>query len=140
MKTGTSDSGYSLALTNKQHRLRLNETILDVSPYPSETAKLTRNEIANDMMKYYRKQYEYKKVLSKGEQKIDGTTYDVKKDLYDVVPKHQNGISPLIVKVTHMFTINEIISRVLHILRSKLIKSKGILSWLSHLFCDNLLF
>ena len=50
MKTGTSDSGYSLALTNKQHRLRLNETILDVSPYPSETAKLTRNEIANDMM------------------------------------------------------------------------------------------
>ena len=89
MKTGTSDSGYSLALTNKQHRLRLNETILDVSPYPSETAKLTRNEIANDMMKYYRKQYEYKKVLSKGEHKIDGTTYDVKKDLYDVVPKHQ---------------------------------------------------
>ncbi|MDK6298272.1 penicillin-binding protein PBP4 [Staphylococcus caprae] len=135
LKTGTSDSGYSLALTNKQHRLRLNETILDVSPYPSDTAKLTRNEIANDMMKYYRKQYEYKKVLSKGEHKIDGTTYDVKKDLYDVVPKHQKWY----------IAINSKGNAYVHYKRNYLEgasypsvkadkKSKGILSWLSHLF------
>lgn len=89
LKTGTSDSGYSLALTNKQQGLRLNETILDVKPYPSESSKLNRNEIANDMMKYYRQQYEYKKVLSKGEHKINDKKYHVKKDLYDVVPKHK---------------------------------------------------
>ncbi|MBL7573873.1 penicillin-binding protein PBP4 [Staphylococcus saccharolyticus] len=89
LKTGTSDTGYSLALTNQRNGLRLNETILNVSPYPSEEAKLNRNEIANNMMKYYRQQFEYKKVLTKGEHQIGGKQYNVKKDLYDVVPKNK---------------------------------------------------
>ena len=107
LKTGTSDSGYSLALTNKQHGLRLNETILDVTPYPSETAKLNRNEIANDMMKYYRKQYEYKRCYLKVNIKLMAKIHS-KKDLYDVVPKHKNGILRLMIKGMLTFTINDI--------------------------------
>lgn len=133
LKTGTSDSGYSLALTNKQHGLRLNETILDVTPYPNETAKLNRNEIANDMMKYYRKQYEYKKVLSKGEHQIDGKKYTVKKDLYDVVPKHKKWY----------IAINDKGNAYVHYQRHFLDgasypsvkaekKSSGLFGWLSH--------
>lgn len=54
-----------------------------MSPYPSEEAKVNRNEIANNMMKYYRQQFE------KGEHQIGGKQYNVKKDLYDVVPKNK---------------------------------------------------
>ena len=33
------------------------------------------------------KNYTYRKVISKGAHQIDGKTYNVKEDLYDVVPK-----------------------------------------------------
>lgn len=90
LKTGTSDEGYSIALTNNQDHLRLNATILDVKPYPSEQAKHVRNQIANHMIEDLRKEYTYTKVMSKGTHKIDGKEITVSKDLYDTVPKNKD--------------------------------------------------
>ncbi|MEJ7271878.1 DUF1958 domain-containing protein, partial [Staphylococcus epidermidis] len=41
----------------------------------------------NGLMNMSFDQYKYTKILSKGEQKINGKTYFVEKDLYDVLPK-----------------------------------------------------
>ena len=90
MKTGTSDEGYSLALTNNQNNLRLNAILLDVNPFPSETTKHVRNQIANHMIDDLRKEYVYKKVVDKGVHKIDGKKVKIKKALYDTVPKDEN--------------------------------------------------
>ncbi|MBB4832076.1 D-alanyl-D-alanine carboxypeptidase (penicillin-binding protein 5/6) [Staphylococcus hominis] len=87
LKTGTSDKGYNIALTNQQNHLRLNEVVMNVEPYMDNNAKYNRNRIGNAIFKHYREEYEYKKVLSKGEHKIDGKTYKVDKNLYDTVPK-----------------------------------------------------
>lgn len=90
LKTGTSNKGYNIALTNKQDQLRLNETIMNVKPFGDVNAKYNRNRIGNQIIKQYRQKYEYKKVLTEGDNEIDGKKYHVKKDLYDVVPKDKS--------------------------------------------------
>ncbi len=90
LKTGTSNKGYNIALTNKQDQLRLNETIMNVKPFGDVNAKYNRNRIGNQIIKQYRQKYEYKKVLTEGDHEIDGNKYHVKKDLYDVVPKDKS--------------------------------------------------
>ncbi len=92
LKTGTSDDGYNLALTAKRNGLRLNETILNVQPYPDQAAENARHLIANSLMEQQFQDYEYKKVLSKGEHKINDQHYNVKADLYDVVPKDMDKV------------------------------------------------
>ena len=82
-----TQKGYNIALTNQQNHLRLNEVVMNVAPYMDNNAKYNRNRIGNAIFKHYRKEYEYKKVLSKGEHKIGGKTYKVDKNLYDTVPK-----------------------------------------------------
>ena len=105
LKTGTSNKGYNIALTNKQDQLRLNETIMNVKPFGDVNAKYNRNRIGNQIIKQYRQKYEYKKVLTEGDHEIDGKKYHVK-DLYDVVPKDKsNGIWLSIVKAKFMFII-----------------------------------
>ena len=47
LKTGTSNKGYNIALTNKQDQLRLNETIMNVKPFGDVNAKYNRNRIGN---------------------------------------------------------------------------------------------
>ena len=90
LKTGTSNKGYNIALTNKQDQLRLNETLMNVKPFGDVKAKYNRNRIGNQIIKQYRQKYEYKKVLTEGDHEIDGNKYHVKKDLYDVVPKDKS--------------------------------------------------
>ena len=90
LKTGTSNKGYNIALTNKQDQLRLNETLMNVKPFGDVKAKYNRNRIGNHIIKQYRQKYEYKKVLTEGDHEIDGNKYHVKKDLYDVVPKDKS--------------------------------------------------
>lgn len=87
LKTGTSENGYNLVLTAKQKNLRINTVIMNVQPYPNEAAKHARQKLANALTEEAFKNYEYRKVISKGEHEIDGKTYEVKKDLYDLVPK-----------------------------------------------------
>lgn len=92
LKTGTSDEGYSLALTSKRDGLRLNEVILNVKPFPSNKAKNERHKIANKHINKQFDKYEYRKVLSEGEHEINDKTYHVKNDLYDVVPKKMKNV------------------------------------------------
>ncbi|MBO1212282.1 penicillin-binding protein PBP4 [Staphylococcus nepalensis] len=92
LKTGTSDEGYSLALTSKRDGLRLNEAILNVKPFPSNKAKNERHKIANKHINKQFDKYEYRKVLSEGEHEINDKTYHVKNDLYDVVPKKMKNV------------------------------------------------
>lgn len=92
LKTGTSDEGYSLALTSKRDGLRLNEAILNVKPFPSNKAKNERHKIANKHINKQFDKYEYRKVLSEGEHEINDKIYHVKNDLYDVVPKKMKNV------------------------------------------------
>lgn len=89
LKTGTSENGYNLVLTAEQNDLRINTVVMNVQPYPDEAAKHARQKLANVLTKEAFKNYEYRKVISKGEHEIDGKTYEVKKDLYDLVPKNK---------------------------------------------------
>lgn len=90
LKTGTSDNGYNLVLTAKKDHLRINAVVLNVRPYPSNAAKHARQKIANAAIKRGFDDYEYRKVLSKGEHTFNGKTYNVISDLYDVVPKDKS--------------------------------------------------
>ncbi|UXR76574.1 MULTISPECIES: DUF1958 domain-containing protein [unclassified Staphylococcus] len=90
LKTGTSDEAYHFMLTAKQHNLRLQTAVLQVAPYNDNRAKHARHLIANGITQEMFDRYTYKKVLSKGEHRIQDQKYDVKKDLYDVVPKNMN--------------------------------------------------
>lgn len=87
LKTGTSDRGYNLVLTAKKQNLRVNTLLYNMKPYPDERANHLRQKVSNAGLQEAFDNYEYKKVLSKGEHKINGQTYNVKQDLYDVVPK-----------------------------------------------------
>ncbi|SNU95606.1 penicillin binding protein 4 [Staphylococcus piscifermentans] len=90
LKTGTSENGYNLALTAERNHLRIDTTVMNVQPYPSEVSKHARQKIANALTEDAFKHYEYRKVIGKGEHEIDGKTYEVKQDLYDVVPKDKH--------------------------------------------------
>lgn len=90
LKTGTSDNGYNLELTAKRNHLRIVTGIFNVKPYPDEQAKHARQKLANALTEHAFKQYDYRKVISKGEHEIDGKKYEVKKDLYDLVPKEKS--------------------------------------------------
>ncbi|WP_180809760.1 DUF1958 domain-containing protein [Staphylococcus sp. 17KM0847] len=87
LKTGTGDQGYHFVLTAKQQQLRLQTAVLRVTPANNIHAKHARHIMANGITEEIFNQYTYKKVLSRGEQRINGKKYEVKKDLYDVVPK-----------------------------------------------------
>ncbi|MGE7350678.1 penicillin-binding protein PBP4 [Staphylococcus lugdunensis] len=91
LKTGTSNHGYNLALTAKQNNLRIHSVLFQVQPFADERAKHVRQQLSNIMVRRAFKNYDYRKVLSKGQHRIQGKMYYVKKDLYDVVPKDHKG-------------------------------------------------
>lgn len=114
LKTGTSKEGYNLALTAKKDQLRVNTNLFNIQPYPSEKAKFARHKVANALTQNVFKNYTYRKVISKGVHQIDGKTYNVKEDLYDVVPKDKSkyelkisGKNYLSVKYNRQFTKGE---------------------------------
>ena len=88
LKTGTSDQAYHFMLTAKQQDLRLQTAVLSIAPFNDNNAKHARHIVANGITQEMFDQYTYKKVLSKGEHRIRDKKYEVKQDLYDVVPKN----------------------------------------------------
>ena len=88
LKTGSSDiANYNHTITTKRGKFRINQVILGVGDYNNLGGEKERNKMGNAIMESSFNQYAYKKVLSKGEHNINGKTYYIKKDLYDVVPK-----------------------------------------------------
>lgn len=91
LKTGSSDiADYNHGLSTKRDGLRINQILFGAGDYNSVGGEMQRNMIGNSLMNKSFKEYEWKKVLSKGKQKINGKTYYVTKDLYDVVRKDQD--------------------------------------------------
>lgn len=88
LKTGSSDvADYNHTITTKRDGFRINQAIMGAGNYDKLGGEKQRNMIGNALMNMSFDQYKYEKVLSKGEQKINGKTYFVEKDLYDVLPK-----------------------------------------------------
>lgn len=88
LKTGSSpSSAYNYIATAKQGDLRLIEVILGVSEWDDDNGEFYRHPIGNALLKKYFSEYEYKKILPAGKQKIDGKNVTLKSDLYGVVKK-----------------------------------------------------
>jgi len=88
LKTGSSDTAdYNHSLSTKRDGLRINQILFGAGDYNSVGGEKERNMMGNSLMEKSFKEYEWKKVLSKGTQKINGKKYYVTEDLYDVVRK-----------------------------------------------------
>lgn len=91
LKTGSSDvADYNHTITTKRKQFRINQVIMGAGDYVNLGGEKQRNMMGNAMMNRSFDQYRYKNVLSKGTHKINGKTYYVKENLYDVVPKDMN--------------------------------------------------
>ena len=88
LKTGSSDiADYNHTITTKRDKFRINQTIMGAGNYDNLGGEKQRNMMGNALMNMSFDQYKYKKIISKGNHKINGKTYYVEKDLYDVLPK-----------------------------------------------------
>lgn len=89
LKTGSSDTAdYNHTITTKRCKLRINQVLMGVGDYKKLGGEMQRNMIGNALMNRSFNQYEYKKVLPQGKHKINGKTYYVRDDLYDIIPQH----------------------------------------------------
>src|SRR5699024_9749881 len=73
-------------ITTKRDKFRINQTIMGAGNYDNLGGEKQRNMMGNALMNMSFDQYKYKKIISKGNHKINGKTYYVEKDLYDVLP------------------------------------------------------
>lgn len=88
LKTGSSDiADYNHTITTKRDNFRINQTIMGAGNYDNLGGEKQRNMMGNVLMNMSFDQYKYKKIISKGNHEINGKTYYVEKDLYDVLPK-----------------------------------------------------
>lgn len=88
LKTGSSDlANYNHTITTKRDGFRIVQTIMGAGNYDNFGGEKQRNMMGNAMMNMSFDQYKYTKILSKGEHKINGKTYYLEDDLYDVLPK-----------------------------------------------------
>ena len=90
LKTGSSPRGdYNYISTCKRGNQRVISIILGVGNWEDERSEKIRHAFGNSLIEKMFKDYSYKKVLSKGKQKIDGRKYDVQKAVYATVKKGQ---------------------------------------------------
>ncbi|NJH85242.1 penicillin-binding protein PBP4 [Staphylococcus agnetis] len=88
LKTGSSDlADYNNTLTTKRGKFRIFHVIMGAGDYKNLGGEKERNMMSASTINVAFYQYDYRKILSKGEHKINGKTYYVTQDLYDVVPK-----------------------------------------------------
>ncbi|WP_210146218.1 penicillin-binding protein PBP4 [Staphylococcus sp. GDY8P29P] len=88
LKTGSSDiADYNHTITTKRGNFRINQTIMGAGNYDNLGGEKQRNMMGNALMNMSFDQFKYQKIISKGNHEINGKTYYVEKDLYDVLPK-----------------------------------------------------
>ncbi len=88
LKTGSSDQAdYNHTITTKRDGFRIVQTIMGAGNYDNLGGEKQRNMMGNALMNMSFDQYKYQKILAKGEHKINGHTYFVEKDFYDVIPR-----------------------------------------------------
>ena len=90
LKTGSSPEGaFNYINTIKRGDQRMIAVIMGSGDWSDQTGEEIRHTFGNALVEKMYKDFSYKKVLSKGEQKIDGKKYDVAKDVYATVKKGQ---------------------------------------------------
>ena len=73
LKTGSSDTAnYNHTITTKRGKFRINQVIMGAGDYKNLGGEKQRNMMGNALMERSFDQYKYVKILSKGEQRING--------------------------------------------------------------------
>lgn len=88
LKTGSSPNGaFNYIATVKRGDQRVIGVIMGVGDWSDQDGEYYRHPFGNALIEKAYADYEYKKVFSKGEQEIDGETYDLPEDFYVTVKK-----------------------------------------------------
>lgn len=89
VKTGSSPTaGFNYIATGKREETRFIEVILGVGDWSDQEGEYERHPFGNAILERAFSTYEYKKLLSKGSNKIDGKEISLAQDFYGVVPKN----------------------------------------------------
>ena len=95
LKTGSSPrADYNYMVTVERNGQRFVQVTMGVGSYDVEAAEEIRHIIGNALAEKMFATYEYKRLLKKGEQEIDGKTYVLPADFYAVAKK---GTKPKLV-------------------------------------------
>lgn len=90
LKTGSSPEGaFNYINTIKRGNQRMIAVIMGSGDWSDQTGEEIRHTFGNALVEKMYKDFSYKKVLSKGEQEIDGKKYNVEKDVYATVKQGQ---------------------------------------------------
>lgn len=88
MKTGSSPNGaFNYIATIKRGDQRMIAVIMGVGDWSDQDGEYYRHPFGNALIEKAYADYEYKKLLSKGEQEIDGQKYKLPEDFYATVKK-----------------------------------------------------
>lgn len=88
LKTGSSPEGsFNYIATIKRGDQRLVSVIMGVGNWADQDGEYYRHPFGNALIEKAYSDYEYKKVLSKGEQDIDNQKYKLSEDFYATVKK-----------------------------------------------------
>ena len=88
LKTGSSPNGaFNYIATVKRGNQRVIGVIMGVGDWSDQDGEYYRHPFGNALIEKAYADYEYKKVFSKGEQEIDGETYNLPEDFYVTVKK-----------------------------------------------------
>lgn len=89
LKTGSSPlGGFNYIATAKKGDLRLIEVILGVGSWSDQEGEYERHLAGNAILDHAFSTYEYKKLLSKGSNKIEQKEINLEQDLYGFVKKN----------------------------------------------------
>lgn len=88
LKTGSSPNGaFNYIATVKRGDQRVIGVIMGVGDWSDQDGEYYRHPFGNALIEKAYADYEYKKLFSKGEQEIDGETYNLPEDFYATVKK-----------------------------------------------------
>lgn len=90
LKTGSNQNGFNYSSTALRGNTRLVEIVMGVSKWEDQAGEEMRHLIGNAIMEQAFQNFEYRKVLEKGIHTINNKKIEVKKDLWDCVPKSTN--------------------------------------------------
>ena len=91
LKTGSSPRGaFNYIATVKRGEQRIISVIMGVGDWSDQDGEYYRHPFGNALIEKAYADYEYKKLLTAGEHKIDGKTYKLEKDFYGTVKKGTN--------------------------------------------------
>lgn len=90
LKTGSGpSSAFNYIATAKRGDTRLIEVILGVGDWSDQDGEYYRHPFGNALLKKAFDEYEYRLLLPKGQQKIEGKTIQLDQDFYGVMKKNE---------------------------------------------------